>query len=340
MHKRLSLLEANSTLSLQYIEEQSRILRDAFAKVEKRQLLKTSSFLETLNSTVLSELREFRNQYDQIWQSTVLELSAQREVSAREAVAFSGRLSMLADELVWAHRIAYLQFILLALCLGLVIFRSNASAPLEQLGLLQSLQAFGRGAGDSMSFMPRSGRSVSDMGSPPLTPSRPSSGHGLFGRRFAHLRGLSDAMASSEDHSNRSSPPSREARSSTSGHLRVGSDETTLAGDMGLGAEERSRNLSVDYKPVHLTPRSENGDPFGGPPSEAESDIAESRHGRLRRAVSSPPLGWETDEGADAEDVQVLDLAELASVATEGGGKLGLLDVERTPRPGLGMVVS
>ena len=59
IHKRLQLLEANATLSLQYIEEQSRILRDAFNKVEKRQLAKTTAFLENLNSTVLAELRVF-----------------------------------------------------------------------------------------------------------------------------------------------------------------------------------------------------------------------------------------------------------------------------------------
>jgi hypothetical protein len=55
--RRLHLLETNSTLSLKYIEEQSKILREAFTKVEKKQLQKTSTFLDTLNSTVLAELR-------------------------------------------------------------------------------------------------------------------------------------------------------------------------------------------------------------------------------------------------------------------------------------------
>lgn len=59
IHKRLQMLESNSTLSLQYIEDQSRILRDAFSKVEKRQLGKTEKFLDQLNSTVMAELREF-----------------------------------------------------------------------------------------------------------------------------------------------------------------------------------------------------------------------------------------------------------------------------------------
>ena len=59
IHKRLQLLESNSTLSLQYIEEQSRILREAFTKVESRQMAKTTRFLETLNVTVLTQLRGY-----------------------------------------------------------------------------------------------------------------------------------------------------------------------------------------------------------------------------------------------------------------------------------------
>jgi hypothetical protein len=122
VHRRLQLLEANSTLSLKYIEEQSKILREAFVKVEKRQLNKTTAFLENLNSTVLAELRGFRQQYDQIWQSTVLELETQRDQSQREIVAVSARLTLLADEVIFQKRMSIVQSVLLLLCLGLVIF--------------------------------------------------------------------------------------------------------------------------------------------------------------------------------------------------------------------------
>ncbi|KAI9883030.1 MAG: hypothetical protein M1823_005207 [Watsoniomyces obsoletus] len=122
VHKRLQLLETNATLSLQYIEEQSQILRDAFSKVEKRQLAKTHSFLEDLNATVFAELKGFRQQYDQIWQSTVLELEHQREQSQREILAVSARLSILADEVILQKRMAIIQSILLLLCLAFVIF--------------------------------------------------------------------------------------------------------------------------------------------------------------------------------------------------------------------------
>ncbi|KAH6844471.1 UNC-like C-terminal-domain-containing protein [Alternaria rosae] len=100
-----------NTLSLQYIEEQSRALRDAFVKVEKRQLAKTEKFLDHLNSTVMLELKSFRNMYDQLWQSTVIEIESMKE-----------RQHLMADELVWQKRMAVVQSTLLLLCLGLVLF--------------------------------------------------------------------------------------------------------------------------------------------------------------------------------------------------------------------------
>ena len=141
IHKRLQYLEANSTLSLQYIEEQSRALRDAFIKVEKRQLAKTEKFLDHLNSTVMLELKSFRTMYDQLWQSTVIELESMKERQKSEMGEIGTRLSLMADELVWQKRMAVVQSTLLLLCLGLVLFvrsgtlGSSADVPIvQQLG--------------------------------------------------------------------------------------------------------------------------------------------------------------------------------------------------------------
>lgn len=57
--KRLSLLEANATLSLRYIEEQSQLLRDVFSKMERRHSQKIDSFLAELNSTLAGRLLFF-----------------------------------------------------------------------------------------------------------------------------------------------------------------------------------------------------------------------------------------------------------------------------------------
>jgi hypothetical protein len=140
IHKRLQHLEANSTLSLQYIEEQSRILRDAFIKVEKRQLSKTEKFLDHLNSTVMQELKAYRSLYDQMWQSTIMELESMKERQRSEIGEIGARLSLVADELVWQKRMAVVQSTLLLLCLGLVLFvrsgtmgaPSDAGMPIAQ----------------------------------------------------------------------------------------------------------------------------------------------------------------------------------------------------------------
>ena len=130
-HKRLQQLESNSTWSLQYIEEQSRILRDAFTKVEKRQLATTTKFLSQLNATVMTELHGFGQSYDQLWQSTVIELEGQREAYQREILAVSTRLTMVADELVWQKRMGIVQSTLLLLCLALAIFTRSENGHLE-----------------------------------------------------------------------------------------------------------------------------------------------------------------------------------------------------------------
>ena len=200
VHKRLQLLESNSTLSLQYIEEQSRILRDAFSKVEKRQLAKSTNFLETLNNTVLTELRDFRTQYDQIWQSTVLELSSQREQSHREVLALSARLGLLADEVVFQKRVFFLQFALILLCLGLAIFSRSASsaAYLELPPVVQN--AIGKSSISLSRYAPQ-------FEYPSVSPSstRPPSSYGLL-RGLTHRRGRSDESQIDRANDGMSSP--------------------------------------------------------------------------------------------------------------------------------------
>lgn len=140
IHKRLQYLEANSTLSLQYIEEQSRILRDAFIKVEKKQLAKTEKFLEYMNSTVITELKHYRNLYEQLWQSTVIEIEGMKERQNSEIGEIGARLSLMADELVWQKRMAVVQSTLLLLCLGLVLFaRSGTLGAAADMPIVQQL---------------------------------------------------------------------------------------------------------------------------------------------------------------------------------------------------------
>ncbi|KAH7144668.1 Sad1/UNC domain protein [Dactylonectria estremocensis] len=127
--KRLHQVESNLTLSLQYVEDQARHLQESLQRTEHKQISKVNLFLVNLNQTVLAELRTVREQYDQIWQSTVLALESQREQSQREIVALSTRLNVLADEVVFQKRMAIVQAVLLLSCLILVIFSRGVSLP-------------------------------------------------------------------------------------------------------------------------------------------------------------------------------------------------------------------
>ncbi|KAJ4175115.1 hypothetical protein NW754_005534 [Fusarium falciforme] len=127
--KRLHQVESNLTLSLKYVEDQARHMSDTLHRTEQKQISKATLFLDNLNQTVLAELRSVREQYDQIWQSTVIALESQREQSNREIVALSTRLNLLADEVVFQKRMAIVQAVLLLSCLLLVIFSRGVSLP-------------------------------------------------------------------------------------------------------------------------------------------------------------------------------------------------------------------
>ncbi|KAK5988745.1 hypothetical protein PT974_10234 [Cladobotryum mycophilum] len=104
--KRLQQVESNLTLSLGYVEDISLRMRDLLQQAEQKQLTKLTMFLGELNQTVLTELRKVQDQYDQVWQSTILALESQRDQSERDIVALSTRLNVLADEVVFQKRMA------------------------------------------------------------------------------------------------------------------------------------------------------------------------------------------------------------------------------------------
>lgn len=120
--KRLQQVESNLTLSLKYVEDQSRHVQEALLRGEQKQHNKITQFLDDLNRTVLTELRNVRDQYDQIWQSTVFALESQADRSEQDMMALTARLNLLADEVVFQKRMAIVQAVILLSCLFLVIF--------------------------------------------------------------------------------------------------------------------------------------------------------------------------------------------------------------------------
>ncbi|KAJ4418152.1 hypothetical protein N0V82_005727 [Gnomoniopsis sp. IMI 355080] len=120
--KRITYLEGNVTLSLQYIEEQSRFLQDSLQKMERRQISRIDNFLSKLNNTVFDELRSVKAQYDQHWQSTVLELESQREHFDRQVLTLTMRVNLLADEVGFLKLMMIVLIILQVCCLVVVLF--------------------------------------------------------------------------------------------------------------------------------------------------------------------------------------------------------------------------
>jgi Sad1 / UNC-like C-terminal len=118
VNKRLQMLESNSSLSLLYIEEQSRMLRDAFSKVEKRQLAKMNSFLEDLNATVVEEIRNLQSVYQSL--STIV--LDDFEHQQREVSSASTQLAILTNELVFQKRMTALSSVLIMILFALILF--------------------------------------------------------------------------------------------------------------------------------------------------------------------------------------------------------------------------
>ncbi|KAL4942636.1 hypothetical protein BDV06DRAFT_211685 [Aspergillus oleicola] len=223
VNKRLQMLETNSSLSLQYIEEQSRILRDAFNKVEKRQLSKTSTFLENLNATVINELTQFRDQYDQAWRSVALEFEHQRIQYHQEIHSLSTQLGVLADELVFQKRVAVIQSIVVLLCFGLVLFTRGAAGSYIDLPSVQNMV--------SRSYSLRPSSPIFGFGSLPGSPgsTRPASSSRTTP---SHRRQISDdSQGGSISPTIAYAPP------------------TPISGDSGLGHGERAPTPSTTGDP-------------------------------------------------------------------------------------------
>jgi hypothetical protein len=269
----LQTLESNTTLSLQYIESQSKFLQEALSKLERRQVAKVDLFLKTLNNTVLSELRELRTQYDQIWQGTVIALDTQREQSEREIVALSSRMERLADEVVFQKRMAIVQSIFLVGCLFLVIFsRGLGTAGMELYYPNQFLGSNSRLASPSYPWTPhnksRQQRSPSlresiegglDMAHhTEATPPRQGIENSLTPTPEQHRR--TPQRHPSAPDANRSSPSSRSVLSDSGIGLDYYQPPTPASLDIGYDSEHVISPPIHDYFASQKSSSSTNGD--------------------------------------------------------------------------------
>ncbi|KAG4302747.1 hypothetical protein PCANB_001046 [Pneumocystis canis] len=117
--KRLSFLEINTTLYLQYIEQQSKLLRDIFVKMEKKNEDKMDFIIQTLNSSLFSRLNIFRNQYEELRKIITTEIEYQRNKLKEDMNTITLKLEYLSNEILIQRCIIIIQFLIL---LGIFIF--------------------------------------------------------------------------------------------------------------------------------------------------------------------------------------------------------------------------
>ncbi|CUM65265.1 uncharacterized protein PRCAT00002898001 [Priceomyces carsonii] len=128
--KRLSLLESNASLSLLYIEEQSKLLSTAFTNLERRQTKSFDSLLLSFNSTITNHLFNFKKSYS-ILQKEYHRLFKAQESHHRDSLKESNyKLLYLGSELRFQKRVCILNTIIM-ICL-LVYFIVSRDVYIEE----------------------------------------------------------------------------------------------------------------------------------------------------------------------------------------------------------------
>ncbi|EMR08606.1 hypothetical protein PNEG_03082 [Pneumocystis murina B123] len=124
--KRLSFLEMNTSLYLQYIEQQSKMLKNTFIKMEKMQDNKIDFVIQTLNSTVFSRLNILKHQYEELWQNILSKIEYERNKSKKDVDMVASKLEYLSNEILIQRWIIVFQFLILFTIFILFIFKFSS----------------------------------------------------------------------------------------------------------------------------------------------------------------------------------------------------------------------
>ncbi|ODV77458.1 uncharacterized protein CANTADRAFT_55447 [Suhomyces tanzawaensis NRRL Y-17324] len=124
--KRLSLLESNASLSLLYIEEQSKLLSGAFTSLERRQSNNYESLIESFNSTLHNQLLSFKKTYANM-HNEYAKLFKMQEFNHKSLLNESKRkVEVLGSEITFHKRLSIFNSVLLACLLVYVILTRDA----------------------------------------------------------------------------------------------------------------------------------------------------------------------------------------------------------------------
>ncbi|EDO19102.1 hypothetical protein Kpol_2000p70 [Vanderwaltozyma polyspora DSM 70294] len=117
--KRLSILENNATLTVLYIEEQSKLLYKSFEKLEKNHATKFSDLIGIFNATVVSNLDALGDFANQLKEQSLKILEEQKLNNDHFTTQTEHRLKRMENQLGYQRRLIYSMLFFVA---GLVLF--------------------------------------------------------------------------------------------------------------------------------------------------------------------------------------------------------------------------
>lgn len=124
--KRLALLESNSTLSLRYIEEQSKLLSKAFSNLDKNQAKKFDSLVQAFNQSIVSNLGDINHFTQQLQESSFKLLEEQKLANDQFTSETFHRLECMKKDAIFQRRLSYTMLLAFVILLVYVLLTKEA----------------------------------------------------------------------------------------------------------------------------------------------------------------------------------------------------------------------
>lgn len=126
--KRLSLLESNATLSLLYVEEQSKLLSDAFISLEERQVRKFESLLMQFHENIHSQVHFLDASLQRINEDSKKVLQTLKVFMSGAVKRIKTESAALELELTFLKKLVVIDTLIILSLLAYVVFRESLVA--------------------------------------------------------------------------------------------------------------------------------------------------------------------------------------------------------------------
>ncbi|KAJ9474584.1 SUN domain-containing protein [Pseudozyma hubeiensis] len=135
IHRRLNALESNATLSHSYIEHSGQMLREVFARMERRQETRMSAMLRALNASNWQQIESLKRRQHVDLQRAIFEFDVHRQQADNERRALLREVQILAEEVLLEKRLSIAQLIMLLIVFVFVgMTRGSRTVPLLHAG--------------------------------------------------------------------------------------------------------------------------------------------------------------------------------------------------------------